>query len=176
MSERTIAAEPPPHHEETHHQLCHVCGRKAHDRLVPFHELHPDLKSIVEANALAMERLLHVCPHCVELFSRAKNQLTAMPRFSNRTVTFADAAARKPTQFTGREDIAFLDSGFSHADLTEPKNRIVGYHNIFDPNVDLASLETAEVASWHGMMTSVVAAGNGYLPDGFIAALHRMRK
>jgi len=29
------------------------------------------------------------------------------------------------------------------------------------------SLETTDVASWHGMMTSVVAAGNGYLSDQF---------
>src|SRR5207244_4822103 len=32
---------------------------------------------------------------------------------------------------------------------------------------DLTSLETNDVASWHGMMTSVVAAGNGQLAGGF---------
>src|SRR5204862_476634 len=64
--------------------------------------------------------------------------------------------------------IAFLDSGFyAHADLTKPHSRIVAYHNIFAPADDLSALETADVASWHGMMTSVVAAGNGYLSDGF---------
>ena len=72
-------------------------------------------------------------------------------------------------QFTGRGvTIAFLDSGFyAHDDLTQPANRIVAYHSIFDAAVDLTSLKTADVASWHGMMTSVVAAGNGHLSDGF---------
>ena len=76
-------------------------------------------------------------------------------------------------RYTGRGvTIAFLDSGFyGHKDLTEPVNRIVAYHNIFAPQENLASLQTADVASWHGMMTSVVAAGNGHLSDGFYRSI-----
>jgi serine protease AprX len=76
-------------------------------------------------------------------------------------------------RYTGRGvTIAFLDSGFyAHNDLTEPVNRILAYHNIFEPADDLASLKTHDVASWHGMMTSVVAAGNGYLSDGFYRSI-----
>jgi serine protease AprX len=72
-------------------------------------------------------------------------------------------------RFTGRDvTIAFLDSGFyAHKDLTEPTNRIVSYHSIFSPEDDPTLLRTTDVASWHGMMTSVVAAGNGFLSDGF---------
>jgi serine protease AprX len=72
-------------------------------------------------------------------------------------------------RFTGRGvTIAFLDSGFyAHDDLTTPENRIVAYHSIFDEDDDPTSLRTTDVASWHGMMTSVVAAGNGHLSDGF---------
>jgi serine protease AprX len=75
--------------------------------------------------------------------------------------------------YTGRGvTIAFLDSGFyAHKDLTEPVNRILAYHNIFQTADDLASLEKHDVASWHGMMTSVVAAGNGYLSDGFYKSI-----
>jgi serine protease AprX len=71
-------------------------------------------------------------------------------------------------RFTGRGvTIAFLDSGFyAHPDLTEPRNRIVGYHSIFATKGDSTSLYTNDVASWHGMMTSVVAAGSGALSDG----------
>ena len=71
-------------------------------------------------------------------------------------------------RFRGRNvTIAFLDSGFyAHKDLTEPVNRIVAYHSIFAPEDDPTFLQTADVASWHGMMTSVVAAGNGYLSEG----------
>jgi serine protease AprX len=65
--------------------------------------------------------------------------------------------------------IAFLDSGFyAHKDLTEPVNRIVAYHSIFDGP---SSLQKPDVASWHGMMTSVVAAGNGHLSDGFYRSI-----
>ena len=76
-------------------------------------------------------------------------------------------------RYTGRDvTIAFLDSGFyAHNDLTEPVNRIVAYHNIFAPDDGISALETADVASWHGMMTSVVAAGNGHLSDGFYRSI-----
>jgi serine protease AprX len=68
--------------------------------------------------------------------------------------------------------IAFLDSGFyAHKDLTEPVNRIVAYHNIFAAADDLAALEKHDVLSWHGMMTSVVAAGNGFLSDGLYRSI-----
>jgi serine protease AprX len=76
-------------------------------------------------------------------------------------------------RFTGRGvTIAFLDSGFyAHKDLTEPVNRIVGYHNIFALADDLSSLQKHDVASWHGMMTSVVAAGNGFLSEGLYRSI-----
>ncbi|HEY0727453.1 MAG TPA: S8 family serine peptidase [Pyrinomonadaceae bacterium] len=76
-------------------------------------------------------------------------------------------------RFTGRGvTVAFLDSGFyAHSDLTEPINRIVAYHNIFSPTDDISSLQTHDVASWHGMMTSVVAAGNGFLSDGLYRSI-----
>jgi len=76
-------------------------------------------------------------------------------------------------RFTGRGvTIAFLDSGFyAHKDLTEPVNRIVAYHNIFSPSDDVSSLQAHNVASWHGMMTSVVAAGNGHLSEGLYRSI-----
>lgn len=76
-------------------------------------------------------------------------------------------------RFTGRGvTIAFLDSGFyAHKDLTEPKNRIVAYHSIFAAEDDPSFLEKPDVASWHGMMTSVVATGNGYLSDGLYRSI-----
>ena len=68
--------------------------------------------------------------------------------------------------------IAFLDSGFyAHKDLTEPVNRIVAYHSIFAVGDDPSCLQKPDVASWHGMMTSVVAAGNGHLSDGFYRSI-----
>lgn len=76
-------------------------------------------------------------------------------------------------RYTGRGvTVAFLDSGFyAHKDLIEPDNRILAYHNIFEPEEGVPALQKSDVASWHGMMTSVVAAGNGHLSDGFYRSI-----
>ena len=76
-------------------------------------------------------------------------------------------------RYTGRGvTVAFLDSGFyAHKDLIEPQNRILAYHNIFEPGEGFDALQKSDVASWHGMMTSVVAAGNGYLSEGFYRSI-----
>lgn len=61
--------------------------------------------------------------------------------------------------------IAFLDSGFyPHPDLTMPNNRVLAYVNI--PHPELDDFATPQDRSWHGMQTSVSAAGNGYLANG----------
>ena len=95
---------------------------------------------------------------------------------TNTITTEIDGSQALPTplrldadeHFLGRNiTIAFLDSGFyAHQDLTEPVNRIVAYHSIFAPEDDPKFLQMPDVASWHGMMTSVVAAGNGHLSNG----------
>jgi serine protease AprX len=75
-------------------------------------------------------------------------------------------------QYTGRGvTIAFLDSGYyAHPDLVEPVNRVVGYANVLSDRRQPEDLwqEIAEPNedAWHGMMTSVVAAGNGSLSQG----------
>jgi len=76
-------------------------------------------------------------------------------------------------RYTGRGGtIAFLESGFyAHKDLTQPDNRILAYHSIFAIEDHPSYLEKPDVASWHGMMTSVVAAGNGHLSDGFYRSI-----
>jgi serine protease AprX len=67
--------------------------------------------------------------------------------------------------------IAFLDSGFyAHPDLTKPRNRILKYVNLVGPSRD-SDLEKPDVSSWHGMMTSVVGAGNGHLSDGLFRGI-----
>ena len=125
--------------------------------------------TLVEANA--GREVFAVCRQCVELFSRAKGQIDSHAAVFEQTSFVLPTPLRMNAdeRFTGRGvTIAFLDSGFyAHDDLTKPENRIVAYHSIFDSTDDPTSLKTTDVASWHGMMTSVVAAGNGYLSDGF---------
>jgi len=72
------------------------------------------------------------------------------------------------TAYAGRGvTIAFLDAGFyAHPDLCRPRDRIRAYHDLFSPGDDRRRLDRGDASSWHGMMTSVVAAGNGELSGG----------
>ncbi|HEX8162305.1 MAG TPA: S8 family serine peptidase [Pyrinomonadaceae bacterium] len=148
--------------------VCSVCGRGRQES-VPISSLDEELQAIIAANSPAGRVVSDVCPRCVELFRRAQVQLHA------DAVVFEQGGRVLPTymrlgadpRFTGRGvTIAFLDSGFyAHPDLTTPRNRILAYHSIVRD--DPSTLKTTDVASWHGMMTSVVAAGNGSLSQGF---------
>ena len=149
---------------------CQICGRLKGPRIA-LGELPTAIATLLEANADVAGDLAQVCASCIELFRRAKAQIDSHHIVFERTDHVLPTPLRMDAdeRFTGRGvTIAFLDSGFyAHDDLTKPENRIVAYHNIFDGEGDRTSLETADVASWHGMMTSVVAAGNGYLSEGF---------
>jgi serine protease AprX len=86
-------------------------------------------------------------------------RLDADPRFTGKGVT-----------------ICFIDSDFyPHPDLTAYSNRVkaiiditAGGSVIFDSGCQSATAETATDApgKWHGTMTSVVCAGDGYLSNG----------
>jgi len=151
--------------QETKH-ACRLCTR-TDGSPIHFDDLPVDLQQLVETNSKSDG---HVCANCVGIFTRAQEQLKSHPNI------FVDVEGALPTplrmdadeRFTGRGvTIAFLDSGFyAHKDLTEPTNRIIAYHSIFASEDDPTLLQTTDVASWHGMMTSVVAAGNGFLSDG----------
>jgi len=71
-------------------------------------------------------------------------------------------------RFTGRGVVvAFLDSGFyAHPDLTQPENRIREYVDLVGGRSGEEALSEPDVSSWHGMMSSVVAGGNGTLSAG----------
>src|SRR3990172_1993846 len=173
MAESLISSEA-PRSEQTRHTPCHLCGR-GQEHLIPLSELPEELRAIIQANAPPAEPLAHICFQCVELFQRAKAQTDAHAAIFEQTNQVLPTPLRLAAdqRFAGRDvTIAFLDSGFyAHPDLTRPSNRIVAYKSIFTSNDDMTSLDTVDVSSWHGMMTSVVAAGNGYLSDGFYRAI-----
>ncbi len=149
---------------------CAVCSRCDGDSL-PLSALDPEVAGLIRANALNSGEVDGVCARCVRIFDRAKDQImrdAAMQKDGSHVLSIPlrlDADDR----FKGKGvTIAFLDSGFyPHVDLTTPDNRIVAYRNLPDPDGDLSTLFEPDVASWHGMMTSVVAAGNGSLSNGF---------
>ncbi|WP_394850587.1 S8 family serine peptidase [Pendulispora brunnea] len=72
------------------------------------------------------------------------------------------------TRFSGRGIVAaFLDSGFyAHPDLVTPHSRIHAYHDLIHEKDGVELLSTGDASSWHGMMSTVVAAGNGSLSNG----------
>ena len=175
MTEETaISLEPTNLHSDlaAGKPVCPVCGREAPDGLARFNALSDELKVIIAANVPNGVLLAEICPRCVELFERARIQLREDAAVFEQGGNVLSTPLRMDAdeRFTGRGvTIAFLDSGFyPHTDLTEPHNRILAYHSIVDPEGDQKmSLETPDAASWHGMMTSVVAAGNGGLSHGF---------
>jgi len=148
-------------------QVCAVCDRLTHGESISVDSLPATVRAILESNA---PRVDEICARCAELFQRAQRQI------DSHAAVFEQSSFVLPTplrmdaheQFTGRGvTIAFLDSGFyAHPDLIEPRDRIVSYHSIFAAAGDDTSLHTSDVASWHGMMTSVVAAGSGALSGG----------
>src|SRR6266404_8444346 len=149
--------------------VCPVCGRSVKGELFSIASLPEGLQSIITPNA-ATASAVEVCGRCVELFDRARRQIESHATVFEQNDFVLPTPLRMDAdeRFTGRGiTIAFLDSGFyAHPDLTTPENRILAYHSIFAEEGDQTSLETNDLASWHGMMTSVVATGNGGL-DGF---------
>ena len=73
-----------------------------------------------------------------------------------------------PADLTGEGvTIAFLDAGFyAHPDLCAPRDRILHYVDVNDRRARRLDLDVPDASSWHGMMTSVVACGNGHLSGG----------
>jgi serine protease AprX len=153
-------------------QHCPLCGR-AGDLISQ--ETDESLLRLIRANAPGWRPELGLCRPCLELFRGARDRLAASPNI------FRDGEYRiLPTplrvgadeRFSGRGvAIAFLDSGFyPHPDLVEPHNRILCYVNVTDPNHEEEEFLRPNDSSWHGMMTSVVAAGNGYLSNGVYRA------
>jgi serine protease AprX len=173
MSDTIISTQPTVIHSgmAAGNPVCPVCGREAPDGRVPLVALAEDLQLMIAANAPADALVAEVCPRCVELFERAKIQIQSDAAVFEQGGHVLSTPLRLDAddRFAGRGvTIAFLDSGFyPHVDLTTPHNRILAYHSLAATEGDKTTLDTPDVSSWHGMMTSVVAAGNGSLSNGF---------
>ncbi|MBC7932081.1 MAG: S8 family serine peptidase [Rubrivivax sp.] len=128
---------------------------------------------MIAANTPGGQAVGVVCPRCIRLFERARAQMEKYAAIfeQGRYVLPTWLRLGADERFTGRGvTIAFLDSGFyKHADLTTPQSRILAFHNIIPRGT--GTLESVAVASWHGTMTSVVAAGNGALSGGFFRGI-----
>jgi serine protease AprX len=150
---------------------CPTCHRSvpAEER-VSATDVEPDLALLVAANTPGWDARLGLCRDCARRFDTALDAL-------RRHAISAESMPILPTplrigareEYRGRGvTIAFLDSGFyAHPDLVEPMDRIARYVDITQARRRREDLDRPDVSSWHGMMTSVVACGNGTLSDGF---------
>lgn len=118
------------------------------------------------------------CPRCIiQAVHYAHHQRTVVSLHHELMLPYPvysrDETALLPTpyrlhaypNFTGRGvTMAFLDSGFyPHPDLVQPYNRILAHVDATRRiAVESAHFKRPALTSWHGMMTTCVAAGNGF--------------
>jgi serine protease AprX len=156
---------------------CPLCrrGLGPGERLAP-QALDPDLQDLVAANTPGWDERRGLCRDCERRFRTALDYLKAHAiRIDGQGVPILPTPLRLGTsdRFRGRGvTIAFLDSGFyAHPDLCQPRDRILKYVDMTDTRRRRDDLDQPDASSWHGMMTSVVACGNGRLSDGFYRGL-----
>jgi serine protease AprX len=133
-------------------------------------QIEDSIKGLLAVNAAGWEPDKQICSDCIAPFYRVRDRLAStFPGFAQQDIKIIPTPLRLDAsdQWRGRGvTIAFLDSGFyGHPDLTQPVNRILKYENLVGV-AEAADLTVPQVSSWHGMMTSVVASGNGYLSGG----------
>jgi serine protease AprX len=158
-------------------RVCPIC-----QRIVPLEEFQvpvgdrSPLLEFIDRNNPRWSPAEGLCQECLGTYERLLAELRRYhPQGADERFWIIPVPVRLEAdpRFTGRGvTIAFLDSGYYlHPDLLEPENRVLGYVNILSESVEPDELwkEVTEphVDAWHGMMTSVVAAGNGYLSQGF---------
>jgi serine protease AprX len=156
---------------------CPLCGQSVSaEEFLSTNALDEPVLALIRANSPTWRPERGLCKQCRERFVEAHKRLRArFPNFGHRDFKILPTPLRlgASNRYTGRGvAIAFLDSGFfAHPDLVEPRNRIRAYVDITDPSAGEEKLYDPDVSSWHGMMTSVVACGNGHLSDGLYRGL-----
>lgn len=153
---------------------CPVCRRD----LLPGGRfgMEPRVALLVAANAPGWRPALGLCRDCAGRFKEAERYLRKHhPQFLRGPHPILPTPVRLGAsgRYRGRGvTMAFLDAGFyAHPDLVEPQNRIARYVDVTKRHSGNKGLFTPDVSSWHGMMTSVVACGNGQLSGGLYRGL-----
>ncbi len=169
--------------EETSIQhICPVCEKKIAPEL---HLLHTSIAAptvrILQSDHPEWEADLGACPECVYQAAQTAQQRRSQTSIQDEYLLPYPIYAQDEThliavhhhveaspQYTGKGvTLAFLDSGFyPHPDLTQPDNRILCYVDATGAEaLENARFSQPHITSWHGLMTSSVAAGNGFLSD-----------
>lgn len=119
-----------------------------------------------------------ICSHCVDhanlyLLHHASHDPLSLDTAFDPPIYPIGLRLNAIPHYTGKGvTLAVIDSGFyRHPDLVKPYNRIKAAIDITRPEVGDDFLDRPSDASWHGTMTSVVGAGNGFLSGGIYRSL-----
>ncbi len=151
-------------------QACPVCRQEVPAESLSV-ALDDDVRSLVADNTPGWDAEMGLCGDCARRFSEAHEYLrTHHPLLAGSEHPILPTPVRLGAldRYRGRGiTIAFLDAGFhAHPDLVKPTNRIVHYVDMTNRRAGERGLREPNPSSWHGMMTSVVACGNGGLSGG----------
>jgi serine protease AprX len=138
--------------------------------------LAPEVQLLVLANNPWWRPEEGLCAECASTFEEAAREVRALfPTLATGHAPILPTAVRMRASdpYRGRGvTIAFLDSGFfAHPDLVAPRDRILKYLDVTRKGARRKDLDRPDESSWHGMMTSVVACGNGRLSGGIYEGL-----
>ena len=153
---------------------CPLCGHEV-DKLIT--NLNPEDRIVasIKAQHPGWSAIQGACSRCVDHFHVQSLQEDGFVT-KNQSMATADGYVVLPTplrlhapdEYTGKGiTICFIDSGFyPHPDLTKPSNRILEIVDITNPAQQRSYFDQPRAESWHGTMTTVACAGNGYLSNG----------
>ena len=155
---------------------CAFCLRDLGGDVPAAQSLAQEVELLVLANNPWWRREEGLCADCATTFEDASREARSLfPSLARAAAPILPTPVRLGASdpYRGRGvTIAFLDSGFfAHPDLVEPGDRIVKYVDMTRKGARRADLDRPDESSWHGMMTSVVACGNGRLSGGIYQGL-----
>ena len=146
-------------------KLCSIC-LAARATLNP----PPELEALIRINLPWLEEHTSCCSSCARRFRRALSYFRDAGMADGSTSPILPTALRlgASTRYRGKGvTVAFLDAGFyAHPDLVTPIDRIREYVDVTRTDSQRSDIEDPRNAGWHGLMTSVVACGNGALSQG----------
>jgi serine protease AprX len=172
---------------------CPLCGRPIDPAIFALRRtLEPRIARRLRAQRPDWKPDDGACPDCVaEAVQRAQQErspaslheemLSPFPVYARDETDLLPTPARVHANpnFTGEGvTLAFLDSGFyPHLDLTRPRNRILIHVDATGPEpLEKPNFKQPRGSSWHGLMTTCVGAGNGFMSGrAFQGLAHKAR-
>lgn len=129
-----------------------------------------ELEALIHINLPWLDEHATCCSACARRFRRALSYFRAVGMADGSSSPILPTPLRlgASSRYRGRGvTVAFLDAGFyAHPDLVRPIDRIREYVDITRTNSRRSDIDDPREAGWHGLMTSVVACGNGTLSKG----------